>query len=204
MFFWNSKKCSKAIAYLKSAVPNTTSENQIDVPETQGLIIKSLGHGLLVTYVLDQRDRFEFIQNRHIEKEKLTVTELHSYGLQNLQKLADQRMRVQTYQNIFAVLMGGNFEASLILLDSIWDGPFRKFVTGQYAIVIPARDVLAFCDASSAAGCKELQDVIDRGKAAANIDHPLTNQHFVRVGTSWVPRDYPTPRPAGSTPLPAR
>jgi uncharacterized protein YtpQ (UPF0354 family) len=66
------------------------------------------------------------------------------------------------YGNVFTFLMDGDFEASIMLLDEFWDGEFRKFVTGKYAAAIPARDVLAFCDADSTAGIAELQEVINR------------------------------------------
>ena len=37
-----------------------------------------------------------------------------------------------------------------------------SFVTGEYAAAIPARDMLAFCDSSSADGIAELHRVIER------------------------------------------
>ena len=80
--------------------------------------------------------------------------------------------------------MGGNFEASLVLLDDLWADSFRRFVSGVYAVAIPARDVLAFCDADSAAGKDELRDLI--GRVYPNGDHPLANKLFFRTADGWI------------------
>ena len=85
---------------------------------------------------------------------------------------------------MFAVLMGGNFEASLILLDCLWDDSFRQFAAGQYAIAIPARDILAFCDSSSVEGLRELQRV-SQAAHSSPIDHPLSDRLYLRMGSRW-------------------
>jgi uncharacterized protein YtpQ (UPF0354 family) len=87
------------------------------------------------------------------------------------------------YGNVFTFLMDGDFEASIMLLDEFWDGEFRKFVTGKYAAAIPARDVLAFCDADSTAGIAELQEVINRVWPTDN--HLVSNKIYVRQPTGW-------------------
>jgi uncharacterized protein YtpQ (UPF0354 family) len=105
-------------------------------------------------------------------------------GLKNLALLANSRgVRVQPYGNIFAVLMGGDFEASLILLDAFWDKQLRQFVKGDYAVAVPARDMLAFCDASSEAGLDELRQVIQR--VFPGGDHLLSDRIYVRRQLRW-------------------
>ena len=93
---------------------------------------------------------------------------------------------MQPYQGVFAFLMRGDFEASIILLDDLWDGEFRQFVTGEYAAAIPARDMLAFCDSSSADGVAELQRIIERVQPTG--DHLLTKTIYVRRDSIWQPR----------------
>src|SRR5213080_2033203 len=78
---------------------------------------------------------------------------------------------------VFAFFMRGDFEASVILLDDLWDGESRQFVTGEYAAAIPARDMLAFCDSSSADGVAELQRIIERVQPTG--DHLLTKTIYV-------------------------
>ena len=100
---------------------------------------------------------------------------------------ASGSLRVAPHANIFAVLLDGNFEASMILLDDLWDVSFRQFVQGDYAIGLPTRDVLAFCDASSESGRAELHELVNRLKDSQ--DHPLTRQLYVRRDTQWIPEN---------------
>ena len=93
---------------------------------------------------------------------------------------------MQPYQGVFAFLMHGDFEASVILLDDLWDGEFRQFVKGEYAAAIPARDMLAFCDSTSADGIAELQRIIQRVQPTGG--HLLTKMIYVRRGGRWQPR----------------
>jgi hypothetical protein len=46
--------------------------------------------------------------------------------------------------------MEGNFEASVLLLDTSRDVSFAKHVREEFVVAGPARDVLAFGDSSSA------------------------------------------------------
>jgi len=63
----------------------------------------------------------------------------------------------------------------------------RQFVRSrEYAAAIPARDMLAFCDSSSADGIAELQRVIERVQPTG--DHLLTKAIYVRRDSKWQPR----------------
>jgi len=133
-----------------------------------------------IGYVVDDANVFQFVQERHLKNDGIDQDELHRIGLANLRQWAiSHEVRVQPYGSIFAVLMGGNFEASLILLDGLWDGPFKQFVSGEYAVAMPARDILAFCDSSLPEGIAELKQLIDRA-TAGKVDHPITDKIYVR------------------------
>jgi uncharacterized protein YtpQ (UPF0354 family) len=121
-----------------------------------------------------------------MEKAGVGVDELHRIGLANLAAVANQiGIQVQPYGNIFAVLMGGNFEASLILLDVLWDQAFRQMVSGDYAAAFPARDILSFCDRNSELGIEELRQLLQR--ADGKMDHPLSQRLYFRSEGKWAP-----------------
>jgi uncharacterized protein YtpQ (UPF0354 family) len=183
--FTKRKYTSKAIAYLKAAEPITVPDNSIVLSREDSPVIKELGDGLLVCYVVDTGNSFEYVQFRHLDKDGISPDELHRIGLLNLAILANGRLRVAPQGNIFAVLLDGNFEASAILVNAYWDDGFRQFVTGDYAVTIAARDILAFCDASSEQGIKELQDVVERLKSAG-VDHPISDSLYIRREGRWA------------------
>ena len=170
---------NNAIAYLKAAVPVDDPEPVIELSRDDSPVMKDVGGGLLVAYLVDTGDSFGYVQYRDLDADSVTESELHENAVDNLLSLTTTTdLRVAPHGNIFAVLFDGNFEASLILADQLWRESFRQFVTGDYFVAIPNRDILAFCDCSSAVGRSELLQVIDRLRGSA--DHPISDQLFVR------------------------
>jgi uncharacterized protein YtpQ (UPF0354 family) len=144
-----------------------------------------IGNGLLVAYLVDEGDSFAYIQHRHLDRDGVTEEELYDIGIDNLLELAaENELRVVQHGNFYAAILDGHFEASLLLVDSLWRDSFRPFVTGDYLVAIPNRDILAFCDRSSPAGRAELLDVIERLKGSG--DHPLSRELFVRRDSEWI------------------
>jgi uncharacterized protein YtpQ (UPF0354 family) len=187
--FWRRKKpfTSKAIAYLKASLPHDGTP-VADLPPEAIPVVSPYSEDLLICYLVDQGSHYEYVQQCHIDIDGIDRDELHQIGLRNLRELVALRQaRVQPYQGIFAFLMRGDFESSVILLDDLWDKDFRQFVAGEYAIAIPARDILAFCDNSSAEGIAELTRLVARIQPIG--DHLLTEKLHVRRNGSWVPRE---------------
>jgi hypothetical protein len=84
-----------------------------------------------------------------------------------------------------AVLMGGNFEASLVLVEAQWNNDqVRRVAPNGCVVAMPARDLLAFGDAHSAQGIVDLKAFSQR--ATANADHLLTPDLFVRKSGQWA------------------
>jgi uncharacterized protein YtpQ (UPF0354 family) len=177
----------RAIAYLKAAEPVDQSE-AVTLSRDDSPVLRPLTDGLLIAYAVDVGTSYQFVQYRHLDQDRSSEERLYEVGIRNLLKIASEReLRVQPYQNIYAVLMGGDFEASLILLDQLWEDHFRQFVAGEYAIAVPARDILAFCDSTSAVGLIELRQLIERIHATG--DHPISDRIYVRRQKRWTPRD---------------
>ena len=174
---------SNAIAYLKPVVADE-DDPLFDLDRDDTPIAKQCESNLLVTYLVDAGESFAYVQQRDLDADSITPDALHENAVNNLLSLtAVHELRVAPHGNIFAVLFDGNFEASLILPNQLWSDSFRQFVSEDYLVAMPARDVLAFCDRSSTAGRAELVELIDRLRDAA--DHPISNQLFVRRDTEW-------------------
>ena len=115
----------------------------IGLPHDDAPVLKQLNSGLLVAHVIDTGDSFEYIQNRDLQTDSVNEAKLHTIGIGNLSTLAASgQLRIAPHGAVFAVLMDGNFESSLILLDHLWADSFRQLVTGDYLVAIPTRDVL--------------------------------------------------------------
>ena len=178
---------SRAVAYLKPHVPEDDRATVLELSHVDSPVLRPLATGLLVAYVVDMGDAFSLVQNRHLEEDGLSPDELHRIALGNLSSIAySGRLQVHPHPSgsSFAATMGGNFEASLILIDELWDDTFRQFIQGEYAVAIPARDILGFCDGNSPEGLAELHRIVERMYPAG--DHLLSDKLFLRQKGKWV------------------
>jgi hypothetical protein len=181
-------RCGRAIAYLKARVDEDDASPIVQLGREDSPVLRALCDALLVSYVVDEGDRFTLINERELDAERRSPDELHAIGLRNLAGLVSVNgVDVRPHGSIFAVMAGGNFEASLVLVDDLWDHRFRKRVAGRYAVAIPARDVLAFGDADDPAVRAELRAVIDRVWPTA--DHKLSSRLFTRGAGAWTALD---------------
>ena len=152
----------RAIAYLK---PHVTGSGAADLTlsEADAPVLREFCEGLLVAYVQDRGDVLEFVSGRDLQAAGISGEELHRHAVVNLATaLQEGGLQVQPYGAIFAVIAGGNFEASTMALPSLWEQSFRPFVEGDYLAAAPARDVLAFGQADDPAVEQALRELVGR------------------------------------------
>lgn len=178
--------CLSAIAYLKCDPPDDGAP-VVELPVGEGPVIRPFGNNLHICYLVDEGDNFKYVQYRHLRDSGVTEEELHKNAIENLTEMARRNAKVQIYGNIYAVLMGGNFEASLLLVDEFWSVWHCGLAPSGFVVAFPARDVLAFGDLSSHIAIQELNAVCERA-ADNKVGHPLSFKLFRRVGNSWKPR----------------
>jgi uncharacterized protein YtpQ (UPF0354 family) len=176
--------CHKAIAYLKVEAP-APNEPALTLSVEDSPVVRVLGGGLLVAYLVDQGESFSYVQHRHLQEANVDEEELHTVAVQNLAALAQSEVEIHEYGNTYAVTMGGNFEASLILVDEFWSEWCAHLAPNGFVAAFPARDLLAFGDAASAEAISELNNLCQR--CAGEVDHPLTTVLYRRMGSSWQP-----------------
>jgi len=167
--FWHNlhmaTRCERAITYLKAALSteSVAGERVAQVSEADSPVVRPFAAGLCSCYVVDDGSSFSFIQNRDLLRDKCSVDALHACATENLRQIARTRLQVVPQPGeFFAALLGGNFEASLMLLDGLWDKGLRHVIQHDFVVAIPARDVLAFCDNESVQGLQSLTGVIKR------------------------------------------
>lgn len=176
--------CRRAIAYIKEFLPENADDKVIKLSESDGLVCKDIGNGILVTYLVDEGNHFSYIQNKHLIEEGLTENELHIIGVNNLKEIALGTVKLQEHGNIYPLFLNGNYESSLILINELWDDLLAQYATNGFIIAIPARDIIAFCDINSNEGITELKQLNER--VYENADHQLTNCLYKRQNSQWV------------------
>lgn len=178
--------CAKALACLKRAFSiDGPGAAEIALTAQDSPVLTKLNNGLSVAYLVDRVDHFRLVQQRHLTGAGLAQAELHQQSIANLSALLKQKeIKVHAYGNVFAVLCGGNFEASAVLVDGLWDNALAHLAPNGFIAAIPCRDILAFCDAGNAAGLQELRQIIER---AQDGDHPISSVLYRRGAGTWEP-----------------
>jgi hypothetical protein len=117
----------------------------------------------------------------------MTPQALLQTGLRNPAKRVNGAPGLSVAPNgaFHALLMQGNFEASLLLLDDLWDGPLKQYAPAGVVVALPARDICAFCDAGSEQGIRELQAL--SANVTARGDHCITPTLYRRRERTWEP-----------------
>lgn len=170
----------RVLPYLKATKrsPATSGEGRFDGPVTMPFV-----EGVVITYVVDTPHGLVFLQEQEINQAGITREELHLQAMSNLRTLSREKAQVHQHGPIYGVALDGNFEASLFLLKSFWQEDYAHLAKAGFAVCMPARDVLAFCDMDSQEGLVTLREMATR--VADGGDHLLTPTIFrLRKGGS--------------------
>lgn len=140
-------------------------------PEGEARLVRDIGNGFMIGYAVDDG----WVLPQHLCA-GATLADLHRQAMDNLFTLCAYHIRVQQFDSFFGVFIDGRFEASMFLLERLWQKDFANLVGKGYAVAAPARDVLAFCDIDSDAGKAELKRMIARVWDGG--DHLLSRELF--------------------------
>lgn len=175
-----------AIACIKPVLdPESSGAPEVPLPPDEMPVLTPLGADFAIAYLVDNGNEFVHVQERHLVQLDGRRDRLARLGLHNLKRLAGERMEVRAYNRIFAVFLDGHFEASLSLLNTLWDETLAGMVSGGVVLAMPARDVLAFCGADDERGIRELRELVDRVWADGTPDHAISRDLFRRHEQRW-------------------
>jgi len=177
--------CQRAMPYMVADLSDEpTAMPTVEVGRTDAPVLARLGNGLLLAYLVDQGDHFEYVLARHLDDEGLTPMTLREVATENLLRRASADVQLHAVGSAFALTFDGNFEASLLLLDGLWEASLVAHAPSGFVVAVPARDVLAFADAASEDGVQELRAIVSR--VFAGGDHLLIRHLLRRDSGAWV------------------
>ena len=175
-------RVQRSFAYLKPEIPASAPDPAVSLSFEDSPVLRKFSPGLLAAYIVDEGDRFSFIQGRDLLETGIGEDQLHIQAIANLARFAEGKLRIQQSGPVWALFLDGNLEAGLMMIDGLWDGSL-----GEYArtpvVAVPARDVIAFCDSSSADGISELRSLVDRVWPGG--DHLLSRDLYRRQDKNW-------------------
>lgn len=134
---------------------------------------------LIIVYAEDQPERTRFIEEKEV---KLSKAALRTLAIANLRKSLP-KIEMRDLGPVAFLSVGGDYEASLLLLDDIWsDGQIKR--KGETLVAIPGHDTLLVSGTEEPEGLEAFLKLVKSLGASAR--KPLTNTLFVYRGGRFV------------------
>jgi hypothetical protein len=153
---------------------------------TDAAVTRVFSTTLTVHYMIDEPGALVFVRDRDVAPDRRDA--LHTRACDNLRAHAARRKlrfeRGPTGATI-VIKLDNQHEASLLLLDELWDPPTRVAdVDGETIAAVPSRNRLVLTGSKTRGGLVELRRTI-----AQTSDQSLSPEVFVRHDRMWQPFD---------------
>jgi uncharacterized protein YtpQ (UPF0354 family) len=116
---------------------------------------------LVIVYAQDDPNRMRYLTTQ--EDFGLSREALRTLAIENLKRLLP-KIEMRRIGGVGLMSAGGNYEASLLLIDDIWSGGQVK-VNGDIVVAIPTRDALLVTGSRSRSGLKLVRELTAKFKA---------------------------------------
>lgn len=178
----NQEVLQRIIPLVKAVVLDEADTVPLDIPEDGRPVSRPLAGDLIVMYAEDLEGRFVFVSGRRMSQLGLTMEQLHELALSNLpNRLPQIEMHGDSPRHMLTC--GGNFEATLLLHDGLWE-TIAEALPGQAMICVPARDLL-FVSGSGWDGAHAFLSEI-ASRELEDKRYTLSKEVFVRTDGRWV------------------
>ena len=138
-------------------------------------VYDELNQELLIVYVEDSPKSLRYLTAEDLVAVGLKKEQLRELAVKNLRGLMT-KVDAQGEEGFYMVTAGGNYEASLVLLDEVWKSGKMK-VNGDYVIAIPTRDLLLVTGSNEKASLAKVRTWAK--EAVAESAYRLTSDLFI-------------------------
>ncbi len=147
-----------------------------EVPkEKLNIMYEEYNDDLVVLYAHDSPQNIKYFGQEDLEATGIKKEDLRELSVKNLKSILP-KIELHGSDGFYMMTAGGDYEASLLLFDSIWSGTQIR-VEGDYVIAIPSRDLLLITGSKNSEGLEKLQKLAT--EAVQENSYHLTDQLFV-------------------------
>ncbi len=150
--------------------------------EDIGFHYEPLNPDLVIFYALDSDRNIRYLSHEDLKSLDFAPGELRQQALKNLNGLLPQ-IEKHGAGGTFVVTAGGTYEASLLLVDSLWSAENFQ-VDGEIVVAVPSRDLLLVTGSQNTEGLSHLRKLAK--ETVENGAYHLTSQLFVRREGKWA------------------
>ena len=131
--------------------------------------------GLLIVYAEDSPKNIRYLTPKLLASAGVTKEELRVLACANLKRLLPQVERLEG-NGVFILSAGGDYEASLLLFDTIWAG-MQAEIDGEVVVAVPTRDLILVTGSGNKQGLAKIREVATETWSTGG--YKLTPQLFV-------------------------
>jgi hypothetical protein len=136
-----------------------------------------------VMYRVETAQGFVYVNQKQLQAAHLSLEQLHGLAMRNLEARVQRKpgLKVSSKNGLNTLKLDGEHEASILLLDELWEGPLIKLAPNGALVAMPTRNVCVFCDLRHAEGAAQLsqlaQDVTAKKGPGQISPQLLVRQH---------------------------
>lgn len=137
----STARTSQLVPLLKGTGMAATRGEQFALSPDDSPVARPFAADIVIVYAFNEPSQLVYMSRRQLAQSGMSEDELHALAVANLPKcLPDLNFR-ELDGGLFGVSCGGVFEASLLLLDPLWE-QLAPQLPGLPLAVVPARDLL--------------------------------------------------------------
>ena len=153
-----------------------------DAESVSKIYYEKLNARLIVLYAEDSKESMRFLMSADVARLDLHGATLRQTAVQNLKKLLPEMTLTGSPDTLLLVNAGGAYEASILLLDSMWTRE-KLDMPGEFVVAVPSRDMLLVTGSNNADGVRGVRKLAR--DFAAGSAYSISPDLFVRRGDSW-------------------
>ena len=145
-------------------------------------MVQHLCGDLWVAYAEDLPDSMRSLKRQEVRESGVTESELRDLAKENLRQIMPAAER-HGDGPWYLLTAGGDYTASLLLFDGMWD-ELANLVEGELVAVVPSRDVLLFTGTQSKEGLAAIRE--RAAEIVATGSYLISETLIVRTGGQWT------------------
>lgn len=150
------------------------------------LLTEKYNNQLIILFAQDTENSLRYLTEDDFKTLAITKDSLKSIALRNFDSLVPDIQR-QGDAGLFMLTAGGNHEATLILLSSIWNKEDLP-VDGDFIIAIPNRDMLLITGSKNKIGINKIKEIVADSYHTGN--YQISELLFKWNGSKFLKYDY--------------
>ena len=145
------------------------------------MITEKYNDQLIIAYAEDSKNSIKYLTEDDFKTLSISRDTLKSIALRNFDKIIPNIQR-QGDNGLFMITAGGDYEASLILLSSIWTK--ENFpVDGEFIIAIPNRDMLMVTGSKNKIGIAKIREIVADSYKTGN--YQVSDHLYIWTGNKF-------------------